>query len=76
MKSTSRRRVVAAIAFLGCTLAPAAFAQDVKGKLVLYTSQPERDAAQTVYDEICIYNPDRSYTDRFAALLRPYYLYL
>jgi len=48
MEFTSRRQFVAAMALLGCAIAPSAFAQDVKGKLVLYTSQPERDAAQTV----------------------------
>ena len=48
MRSLSRRSFV--IAALAATLsAPfAASAQDVKGKLVLYTSQPERDASQTV----------------------------
>jgi iron(III) transport system substrate-binding protein len=48
MKSVSRRSFVMATAALAlATTAPGA-AQDVKGKLVLYTSQPERDAAQTV----------------------------
>src|SRR4051812_39343395 len=48
MKSPSRRRIVAAIALLGCAVAVPVAAQDARGKLVLYTSQPERDAAQTV----------------------------
>lgn len=48
MKSASRRKFVAAALLLGCSLGAPAIAQDGKGKLVLYTSQPERDAAQTV----------------------------
>jgi iron(III) transport system substrate-binding protein len=48
MKSASRRRIVAAIALLACVVGLPVDAQDAKGKLVLYTSQPERDAAQTV----------------------------
>jgi len=48
MKSASRRKFVAAALLLGCSLGSPAIAQDGKGKLVLYTSQPERDAAQTV----------------------------
>jgi iron(III) transport system substrate-binding protein len=49
MKARSRRSFVVAAALVAVALAaqPAA-AQDVKGKLVLYTSQPERDASQTV----------------------------
>jgi iron(III) transport system substrate-binding protein len=48
MKSGSRRSfVVAAVLAVAFAANPAA-AQEVKGKLVLYTSQPERDAAQTV----------------------------
>ena len=43
---TRRGLFVAALLALACA-APAT-AQEVKGKLVLYTSQPERDAAQTV----------------------------
>jgi iron(III) transport system substrate-binding protein len=42
------RRLVLAAAAAGLLAAPAAFAQAVSGKLVLYTSQPDRDAAQTV----------------------------
>ena len=48
MKSASRRHCVAAVLALACAGALPALAQDLKGKLVLYTSQPERDAAQTV----------------------------
>jgi iron(III) transport system substrate-binding protein len=48
MASVSRRTFVAALAFAAVAAAGPAPAQDVKGKLVLYTSQPERDAAQTV----------------------------
>jgi iron(III) transport system substrate-binding protein len=48
MKSVSRRQIVAALSLLACLVAYPAGAQDTKGKLVLYTSQPERDAAQTV----------------------------
>lgn len=48
MQSTSRRQFVAAALLLACGVALPAHAQDVKGKLVLYTSQPERDAAQTI----------------------------
>ncbi len=48
MKSGSRRSfVVAAVLAVAFAANPAA-AQEIKGKLVLYTSQPERDAAQTV----------------------------
>ena len=36
------------MALLGCAVAFHVGAQDAKGRLVLYTSQPERDAAQTV----------------------------
>ena len=48
MRSVSRRAFVATLAIAAVLAAGAASAQDVKGKLVLYTSQPERDAAQTV----------------------------
>ena len=48
MQSTSRRQFVAAALLLACGFALPAHAQDIKGKLVLYTSQPERDAAQTI----------------------------
>ena len=48
MQSTSRRQFVAAALLLACGFALPARAQDLKGKLVLYTSQPERDAAQTI----------------------------
>jgi iron(III) transport system substrate-binding protein len=47
MTSGSRRSFIAAALLAGMVAAPAA-AQDIKGKLVLYTSQPERDASQTV----------------------------
>jgi iron(III) transport system substrate-binding protein len=39
---------VAAAVIAGLFAAPPAFAQTVSGKLVLYTSQPDRDAAQTI----------------------------
>src|SRR6478672_8521115 len=48
MKSALLRHCVAAVLALACAGALPALAQDVKGKLVLYTSQPERDASQTV----------------------------
>ena len=48
MYQRSRRSLVAAALALAACIAIPAAAQDVKGKLVLYTSQPERDAAQTV----------------------------
>ena len=48
MGSVSRRVLVSALALAAMAAAGPAPAQDVKGKLVLYTSQPERDAAQTV----------------------------
>ena len=48
MKSALLRHCVAAVLALACAGALPALAQDLKGKLVLYTSQPERDAAQTV----------------------------
>src|SRR4051794_36185942 len=41
-------RVVAALLCIGALAAGSAAAQAPRGKLVLYTSQPERDAAQTV----------------------------
>src|SRR5689334_17491780 len=48
MKLHSRRAfLVATIAIAVVGLSPA-HAQEAKGKLVLYTSQPERDASQTV----------------------------
>ncbi|MDQ6618159.1 MAG: ABC transporter substrate-binding protein [Pseudomonadota bacterium] len=48
MNSKSRRIFLAvALSAAAAVIGPAA-AQGVKGKLVLYTSQPERDAAQTV----------------------------
>jgi iron(III) transport system substrate-binding protein len=48
MKSASRRSFIAAAVVTALVAVAPATAQDVKGKLVLYTSQPERDAAQTV----------------------------
>jgi iron(III) transport system substrate-binding protein len=48
MRSQSRRSFVIATGALAIVIAGTAGAQEVKGKLVLYTSQPERDAAQTV----------------------------
>jgi len=48
MGSVSRRAFMSALALAAMAAAGPAPAQDVKGKLVLYTSQPERDAAQTV----------------------------
>jgi tRNA1Val (adenine37-N6)-methyltransferase len=36
----------------------------------------KRNAVQTKFDEMFIYNADNSYTDRFVDLLKPYYLYL
>jgi iron(III) transport system substrate-binding protein len=48
MQSGSRRTFVAAALLAAAFVAAPAPAQEVKGKLVLYTSQPERDAAQTV----------------------------
>ncbi len=48
MKFVSRRTVLAAIGLAAAALAAAAVAQAPSGKLVLYTSQPERDATQTV----------------------------
>jgi iron(III) transport system substrate-binding protein len=48
MRSVSRRTFIFALALAATAAASPAPAQDVKGKLVLYTSQPERDASQTV----------------------------
>ena len=48
MKWESRRSFVIATAALALAMTAPAGAQEAKGKLVLYTSQPERDAAQTV----------------------------
>ncbi len=48
MKWESRRSFVIATAALALAMTAPASAQEAKGKLVLYTSQPERDAAQTV----------------------------
>ncbi|HSD00557.1 MAG TPA: ABC transporter substrate-binding protein [Casimicrobiaceae bacterium] len=48
MKWESRRSFVIATAALALAITMPAGAQEGKGKLVLYTSQPERDAAQTV----------------------------
>jgi len=48
MKWESRRSFVIATAALALAMTAPASAQQAKGKLVLYTSQPERDAAQTV----------------------------
>lgn len=45
MRIVTRVVVTGALALLAST---SSFAQQVRGKLVLYTSQPERDAAQTV----------------------------
>ena len=47
MNSMRRTFVAAALAALALATGPT-LGQDVKGRLVLYTSQPERDAAQTV----------------------------
>jgi len=48
MKWQSRRSFVIATAALALAMTAPAGAQEANGKLVLYTSQPERDAAQTV----------------------------
>ena len=48
MKAASRRAFLGAALLAAVSAASVVMAQDVKGKLVLYTSQPERDAAQTV----------------------------
>ena len=48
MKWESRRSFVIATAALALAMTAPAGAQEANGKLVLYTSQPERDAAQTV----------------------------
>ena len=48
MNGGTRRGIfIAALLAAACAATPAS-AQEAKGKLVLYTSQPERDAAQTV----------------------------
>ena len=44
----TRRKFVMAAAFGALLAAGPAFAQAPSGKLVLYTSQPEKDAAQTI----------------------------
>jgi iron(III) transport system substrate-binding protein len=48
MKLGSRRSLIPAALFAAIAAVGLAAAQAPKGKLVLYTSQPERDAAQTV----------------------------
>ena len=48
MTAAWHRRFVVIAALAAATLAGHAVAQAPSGKLVLYTSQPERDAAQTV----------------------------
>lgn len=48
MNGLMRRIVVLMMGLAGALAAGAVTAQGVKGKLALYTSQPERDAAQTV----------------------------
>jgi iron(III) transport system substrate-binding protein len=49
MRTATRRRFLATAGSLAATIAfGSAHAQATSGKLVLYTSQPERDAAQTV----------------------------
>jgi iron(III) transport system substrate-binding protein len=48
MKSATRRSYVVATVLAAAFIASPIAAQDIKGKLVLYTSQPERDATQTV----------------------------
>ncbi|HTS20668.1 MAG TPA: ABC transporter substrate-binding protein [Casimicrobiaceae bacterium] len=48
MKEASRRSFIAAALVAGVGLSVPVAAQTVSGKLVLYTSQPERDASQTV----------------------------
>ena len=48
MPSLPRRSIVAAALVAAVFAVGPVPAQDLKGKLVLYTSQPERDAAQTV----------------------------
>ena len=48
MKSATRRSFVVATVLAAAFIASPIAAQDIKGKLVLYTSQPERDATQTV----------------------------
>jgi len=47
MTQQTRRSFLAAAAFGALLAAAPAFAQAPAGKLVLYTSQPEKDAAQT-----------------------------
>ncbi|HEY7903499.1 MAG TPA: ABC transporter substrate-binding protein [Casimicrobiaceae bacterium] len=48
MTRISRRTTLAALACIAALAAGAAHAEAPKGKLTLYTSQPERDASQTV----------------------------
>ncbi|WP_051988341.1 ABC transporter substrate-binding protein [Bosea sp. UNC402CLCol] len=48
MMTQTRRKFVMAAAFGALLAAGPAFAQAPSGKLVLYTSQPEKDAAQTI----------------------------
>ena len=48
MTRISRRTTLAALACIAALAAGVANAQAPKGKLTLYTSQPERDASQTV----------------------------
>ena len=48
MRFDVRRIIFVVIGAIAATVAAPATAQAPKGKLVLYTSQPERDAAQTV----------------------------
>ena len=48
MKVVSRRSMVAVALIAAVLAAGLAPGQALRGKLVLYTSQPERDAAQTV----------------------------
>jgi iron(III) transport system substrate-binding protein len=48
MNGESRRSLLIAALLVTAIVAGPAAAQGAKGKLVLYTSQPERDAAQTV----------------------------
>ncbi|HZP88762.1 MAG TPA: ABC transporter substrate-binding protein [Burkholderiales bacterium] len=48
MNACTRRTFIAAAMALAMLAAGPAAAQGARGKLVLYTSQPERDAAQTV----------------------------
>jgi len=47
MTNVSRRVLIAMAVLAAALVSPSALAQAPKGKLVLYTSQPERDATQT-----------------------------